>query len=89
MSRLVEQTLIIKNPFSSSQANNRQLFREHVAALFNDHQEFSGAMVFFDSEAHYPGILDGRFQKICTTHCSSILAAKFDHKLSKSDPGSR
>lgn len=83
MSRLAEQTLFIKNPFSSAEKQNRESFRKLVRDFFNPQKEFSDKMVFFDSEAHYPGVyLDKIFKKICTTHCSSLLAAKFDGKLS-------
>jgi glycosyltransferase involved in cell wall biosynthesis len=89
MSRLVEQTLFIKNPWPSSEKNNRALFRELIAEKFNPHIEFSNDIVFFDSEAHYPGKnLLSDFKKICVVHCSSILAAKFDGKLPAKMPES-
>jgi len=89
MSRLAEQTLFIKNPWPSSERANRDLFREYVAEKFNPHIEFKNEIIFFDSEAHYPGLLiSASFKKICIVHCSSVLAAKFDNKLPEKLPKS-
>ncbi|WP_166635863.1 glycosyltransferase [Idiomarina aquatica] len=82
LSRLVENIIYFKNPFESSLANNRELFREYVADTFNKYRKYEGNMVFWDSEAHYPGFyLDSCFTKILVTHCSALLAAKLDKKL--------
>ncbi len=82
MSNLVENTLYMRNHFSSSDKDNREKYRNYIAEIFNTYKDLSKNIVFIDSEAHFPGFyLDKEFNKILITHCSSLLAAKFDRKL--------
>jgi hypothetical protein len=75
MSRLVQQTLYIKNPFSSTEPNNQKFFRVYIANLFNDFVRFKDSIIFFDSNEHYPGInLNRAFIKICITNNSGMYA---------------